>query len=144
MQKFRKNILTRGIKWSITNEHGIEEFVEIQLLFVFSFDILGGYGMKDINHEMMLDLLKDAEECVRQMNDILAWNGLSKEDRMFYLGRKTNNEYMAQLIREIVLGDYKDEAEIVKKLNICYALANEDVQKMKAWFSKELEIDEEE
>lgn len=100
--------------------------------------------MKDINHEMMLDLLKDAEECVRQVNDILAWNGLSKEDRMFYLGRKTNNEYMAQLIREIVLGDYKDEAERAKKLNICYALATEDVRKMKARFSKELELDDEE
>lgn len=100
--------------------------------------------MKDIDHEMMLDLLKHAEECVRQVNDILAWNGLSKEDRMFYLGRKTNNEYMAQLIREIVLGDYKDEAERAKKLNICYALATEDVQKMKARFSKELEIDDEE
>ena len=100
--------------------------------------------MKDINHEMMLDLLKDAEECVRQVNDILSWNGLSKEDRMFYLGRKTNNEYMAQLIREIVLGEYSDEADRARKLNICYALATEDVRKMKARFSKELEIDEEE
>lgn len=99
--------------------------------------------MKDINHEMMLDLLKDAEECVRQVNDILAWNGLSKEDRMFYLGRKTNNEYMAQLIREIVLGEYKDEADRARKLNICYGLATEDVRKMKARFSKELELDDE-
>jgi hypothetical protein len=100
--------------------------------------------MKDINHEDLLLLLKDTEKCIRQLDNILSWDGLSKEDRMFYLGRKTNSEYMAQLFREILLGDYKDEAERVKKLHICKALVDEDRFKMKARFSKELEIDEEE
>ncbi len=96
--------------------------------------------MKDINYETMLDLLKDAEECILRVNDILAWNGLSKEDRMFYLGRKTNSEYMAQLIREVMLGEYSDEADRARKLDICYALATEDIQKM----MEKLGLDEEE
>lgn len=90
--------------------------------------------MIEINHENMVQLLNGIEETICCVNDILSWKDMPKEDRVFFLVRRTNHEYCAQLIREILLGEYEDDEDMLNKLGKCMALYSEDSCKLKQRF----------
>lgn len=96
--------------------------------------------MIEINHESMMQLLKSIEETICCVNNILSLKDMPKEDRVFFLVRRTNHQYCAQLIREILLGEYEDDEDMLNKLGKCMALYSEDSCKLK----KRFEFDEEE
>lgn len=94
--------------------------------------------MKEINHDRMTEIMKGIDHCIEQVDDILKWPELSREDRMFFLSCKVNHEFCAQLIREVILGEYKDDTELTMKMRTCLALYNENLKGMDKRFGSML------